>query len=85
MSEAPDTRIVTADCVGWSTKGNGKPDGGGDSKPVPVARGTVVVVYGVSVDVEPRSLLVQVTAGAGEAEAGKKLEIRERFLEKHAG
>jgi hypothetical protein len=80
MSESPDTRIVTADCVGWSTKGSGKPDGGGDSKPVPVAKGTVVVVYGVSVDVEPKSLLVQITSGSAEAEPGRKLEIRERFL-----
>jgi hypothetical protein len=85
MSETPDTRIVTADCVGWSTKGNGKPDGGGDSKPVAVAEGTVVVVYGVSVDVEPKSLLVQITSGSAPAEPGRKLEIRERFLAKQAG
>lgn len=79
MSEAPDTRVVRADCTAWSTKGNGKPDGGGDSKPVPVAAGTRVSVYGVSVDVEPRSLLVRVASEDG---TGRTLEIRERFLDR---
>lgn len=80
MSDAPDTRIVKTACVGWSTKGNGKPEGGGDSKPVDVPKDAVLTVYGVSVEVEPRSLLVRVreTTGAGE----RSLEIRESFLAK---
>lgn len=77
MSDA-DTRVVTKDCVAWSTKGNGKPDGGGDSKPVDVKKDTVVTVYGVSVETEPRSLLVRMQVDGGE----RSVEIRERYLEK---
>lgn len=76
MSEAPDTRIVKEDCVAWSTKNNGKPEGGGDSKPVDVRKDTVVTVYGVSVDTDPRSLLVRMASEGGE----RSIEIRERFL-----
>jgi hypothetical protein len=78
MSDAPDTRIVTSDCVAWSTKGNGKPEGGADSKPVDVRKDTVVTVYGVSVETEPRSLLVRMQTESGE----RSIEIRERFLHK---
>lgn len=78
MTDAPDNRVVTMDCVAWSTKGSGKPEGGADSKPVDVRKGTVVTVYGISVEVEPRSLLVRFTADGAE----RSVEIRERFLEK---
>jgi hypothetical protein len=78
MSDAPDTRIVKTACVAWSTKGNGKPEGGGDSKPVDVPKDTLVTVYGVSVEVEPRSLLVRMTTEAGE----RSIEIRESVLSK---
>ena len=78
MSDGADTRIVNVDCVAWSTKGNGKPDGGGDSKPIDVRKDTVVTVYGVSVETEPRSLLVRANTDAGE----RTLEIRESFLSK---
>lgn len=78
MSEAEDRRVVSADCVAWSTKGSGKPDGGGSSKPVAIAKDTVVVVQGVSVEVEPRSLLVRGTIDGTE----RVVEIRERFLTK---
>lgn len=77
MSDAVDTRVVQIDCVAWSTKGNGKPEGGGDSKPVDVKKDTVVTVYGISVETEPRSLLVRTKTDAGE----RSLEIRESFLE----
>lgn len=78
MSDAPDTRIVTEHCVGWSTKASGKPDGGGDSRPVDVAKDTVVVVHAVSVETEPRSLVVRGNIGGSE----RFVEIRERFLQK---
>lgn len=78
MSDGADTRTVNVDCVAWSTKGNGKPDGGADSKPVQVPKDTVVSVYGVSVETEPRSLLVRATIDAAE----RTLEIRESFLSK---
>jgi hypothetical protein len=78
MRDAPDTRIVTTACVAWSTKNNGKPEGGADSKPVDVPKDAVVTVYGVSVEVEPRSLLVRLTTETGE----RSLEIRESFLAK---
>ena len=80
MSDVAETRIVKVDCVGWSTKGNGKPDGGADSKPVEVRKDTVVTVYGVSVETEPRSLLVRMAESSGE----RSIEIRERFLVKPA-
>lgn len=76
MSDAPDTRIVSTDCVAWSTKANGKPEGGADSKPVDVKQGTVVAVQSVNVDVEPRSLLVRGTIDGAE----RLVEIREAFL-----
>jgi hypothetical protein len=76
MSDAPDTRIVKTDCVAWSTKNNGKPEGGGDSRPVDVPKDAVVTVYGVSVEVEPRSLLVKMKTETGE----RSIEIRESFL-----
>jgi hypothetical protein len=75
MSDSPDTRTVTVDCVAWSTKASGKPDGGASSKPVDVANGTVVTVKAVSVEVEPRSLVVREVGGAE-----RVFEIRERFL-----
>lgn len=78
MSDAADTRIVITDCVAWATKGNGKPEGGADSKPVEVKKDTVVTVYGVSVETEPRSLLVRMKTEEGE----RSVEIRERFLGK---
>jgi hypothetical protein len=78
MSETPDTRIVISNCVAWSTKANGKPDGGADSTPVDVRKDTVVVVEGVGVEIEPRSLLVRATLGNVE----RRLEIREHFLAK---
>jgi hypothetical protein len=78
MSDAADTRIVKTACVAWSTKANGKPEGGGDSKPVDIAKDTVVTVYGVSVEVEPRSLLVRMTSNGAE----RSIEIRESFLAK---
>ncbi len=81
MSEEVDTRIVKADCLAWVTKNNGKPEGGGDSKPVEVKKDTVVTVYGVSVEVEPRSLLVKAKTESSE----RSLEIRESFLAKPAG
>ena len=76
MSDVPDTRVVRHDCTAWSTKANGKPEGGADSRPVEVRKDTVVTVYGVSVETEPRSLLVKTTPDAGE----RSLEIRESFL-----
>jgi hypothetical protein len=76
MADETDTRIVNADCVAWSTKASGKPEGGADSKPVDVREGTVVVVQGISVETEPRSLLVRATLGGAE----RVLEIRERLL-----
>jgi hypothetical protein len=79
MSEtAADTRIVTTSCVAWSTRSNGKPEGGADSKPVDMRKDTVVTVYGVSVEVEPRSLLVRFKDESGE----RSVEIRERYLAK---
>ncbi len=78
MTDVTDTRIVKEDCTAWSTKANGKPDGGADSKPIAVRKGTVVTVQGVNIDVEPRSLLVRATVDGVE----RGLEIRERFLEK---
>ena len=76
MSDAPDTRIVTEACVAWSTKASGKPEGGAASVPVDVAKDTVVVVQGISVETEPRSLIVRGNIGGTE----RILEIRERFL-----
>lgn len=76
MADAPDTRIVTQACVAWSTKASGKPEGGAGSTPVDVAKDTVVVVEGISVETEPRSLIVRGNIGGAE----RLVEIRERFL-----
>jgi hypothetical protein len=78
MTEAPDTRVVIRDCVAWSTKANGKPDGGADSKPVDVQKDTVVVVEGVSLEIAPRTLLVRGSIGGAE----RLVEIREQLLAK---
>lgn len=78
MSDAADTRVVTTDCVAWSTKASGKPEGGADSKPVDVKKDTVVTVYGVSVETEPRALLVRMNVDGAE----RSIEIREHYLTK---
>lgn len=76
MTDGAGPKIVSTDCIAWSTKASGKPEGGADSKPVFVKKGTAVVVQSVSIDVPPRSLIVR-TTGEG---AERTLEIRERFL-----
>lgn len=71
-----EQRRVLEDGIGWTTevkKGALRP--AGNPTPTPIAKGEVVTVVEppVGLDVEPRSIVVETTAGV-------KLEVRARLL-----
>jgi hypothetical protein len=71
-----ESRLVHEECTAWTTTKHKKTQelvSDANAKPVVLQSGTVVVVSGLLLDVEPRSLLVHTPDG-------QPLEIREHFL-----